>query len=323
MSYDWQYLLDPIMDRRYEAVARFIEPGDRVLDVGTIRNSMRRVLGDRSDVEIISCDVANKVEQCLHSNDSHFEQPISIVSKSLVGDRQPSVVVVQGMNLVGPRPASDEKEFKALLKVMASARIVVIEYPVNFWRARVEAEAAISLLRLKVLLEDVFDYSQLLEIPSHARHRRLIVGSPTTEFDAIETHRLFAAVFSRFASGEDAPDSKSELRFEGCNGVTFEKRRRGIKIETTANPWSYLLVGKPIEPWTSPTYVWLKVRGKYKSVNICASRGDDLVFESSLADAPRGVFGFLLNQGEHLLFRVGATGGALSMSLRLLGQSIC
>lgn len=323
MKYDWQYLLDPIMDRRYQIVERFIQSGDRILDVGTVRSSLRNTIGSRSDVEIVSCDIAAKLEQSPHPNDTHARQPVSVVSRSLIGGRPPSVVVVLGMNLVGPRPASDAGEFEALVKLLISARLFVIEYPVNFWRARLEAEAAVSLTRPKILYEETLDYSQLLAIPPHASLRRLIVGASTTAFDLTETQRLFTSVFSRFASGNFVSESNSEFTFEGCNGVTVHEKRRGIKIKTTADPWSYLLVGKPLRPPTSPTYVGLEISGKRESVNICAGRGDELIFESSLADAPRGVFGFLLNEGEHLLFRAGPKGGALNMTLRIVGQSPC
>ena len=251
---NWPYLNDNILYERYKIIKKLIN-SKNIIDLGNCNHlSYEDNIEIYKKKNIITIDILELQKKLKKKkNIEHYQKNISDFVKSNIFNnlkKKNYNLIIYGINLISLEENYTEakKEITSLYKLAINAKRIFIEYPINFWASKVEAELLISFLARKILLFRTKEYKTF---PLYSKIRNLVV------FDNIKNSKRLNEFISTFLKIRFNSYITSDLKNREFK--KFESNFNTIKISSSlkykfkiilnskififgiGNPWSYVL----------------------------------------------------------------------------------
>jgi hypothetical protein len=325
----WPYLNSNILHERYKIIKKLINT-ENIIDLG---NSNAVPYENNIEIyrnkKIITVDIQDskyKIKKKI--NIQHFKYSTSDFVKSNFFNNYKKKnynLILFGLNAVNIERnyTNAKKEIASLYELSVNAKRIFIEYPVNFWASKTEAELLISFLAKKILF---FKTKEYRTFPTYTQIRNLVV------FDNNKNKKNLNAFISNFL----------KIRFNNfiCTNLKkiefkkFEINFNNIKISSSlkyafkiilaskifvfgmGKPWSYVLTLNNISG-IEKQYK-LSFCGLFQNLLIGLSMDNkNIVHEISLRDLEDKIIRIRILPKQTAIIRLGASSLFLFLFLSL------
>ena len=325
----WVYLNSDVLYERYKIIKKFIN-SKNIIDVGNCNHhSYENNIEIYKKKNITTVDILDsnyKIKKKISVQ--HYKNRASYFIKSNVFNnlkKKNYNLIIFGLNLIPLEEnyKNAQKEIAALYELAINAKRIFLEYPVNFWAAKIESEILISFLSKRILF---FRTKHYKNFPFYAATRNLVV------FDNIKNRnglREFISKFLKVRFNNYVTADLKKVEFK-----KFEKNYNNIKISSSlkyafkiilnskififgiGKPWSYVLTlnnnaGKEIN-------YQLSFCGLFKNLLIgLSNENKNLTHEVSLNDLEDKIIKIKILPKQSAIIRLGTSPLFLFLILKI------
>jgi hypothetical protein len=325
----WVYLNSDVLYERYKIIKKFIN-SKNIIDVGNCNHhSYENNIEIYKKKNITTVDILDsnyKIKKKISVQ--HYKNRASYFIKSNVFNnlkKKNYNLIIFGLNLIPLEEnyKNAQKEIAALYELAINAKRIFLEYPVNFWAAKIESEILISFLSKRILFFRTKHYNNF---PFYAATRNLVV------FDNIKNRNGLIEFISKFLKVRFNNYVTTDLK--KVEFKKFEKNYNNIKISSSlkyafkiilnskififgiGKPWSYVLTlnnntGKEIN-------YQLSFCGLFKNLLIgLSNENKNLTHEVSLNDLEDKIIKIKILPKQSAIIRLGASPLFLFLILKI------